>query len=172
VQFALEGIPLINECDQLSCDTRTIVIWSITGILVTIVAMCLCWNCFIHWRADHATDVPHYLRNIRKQQAKYKEMNIKIAPAKPEYMLDMKAKEAADKAKTERTFLEVKAQKELRKEITQLESRIQRKRVRLPAVASAFSVTGFPSWKDLEAAELERLDILTLSMPGGIWWPC
>jgi hypothetical protein len=129
MQFALEGIPLVKECDSIRCDTRTIVIWSITAILIACVCFCLLWNVYIHWKANRTTEVPSYLRNIRKQQAKYKEMNIKVAPAKPDYMLDMKAKEAVDKAKAERSFLEEKAKKDLRKEITQLESKIQRKRV-------------------------------------------
>ena len=74
--------------------------------------------------------VPKYLRNIRKQQAKYKEMNLRVAPAKPDYMADIKAKEAVARAKEERSALEEKANKELKKEISELEGRIQRKRVR------------------------------------------
>lgn len=130
MQFAVQGIPLINECDSLSCDTRTLTIWGITGVMLLVVSFCLCWNVHIHRRADRATEVPKYLRNIRKQQAKYKEMNLRVAPAKPDYMANLKAKEAVAKAQEERSALEEKANKELKKEITELEGRIQRKRVR------------------------------------------
>jgi hypothetical protein len=57
VQFAVDGVPLIQECNRLACQTRTIVIWSITGVMLLVVCFCICWNNFIHWRAARATDV-------------------------------------------------------------------------------------------------------------------
>jgi biopolymer transport protein ExbB/TolQ len=132
VQLAVQGIPLIKECDELSCDTRTIVIWVITAIALCVVFFCLLWNVYIHWRASRATEVPAFLRSIRKQQAKYKEMKIKVAPAKPDFMLDMQAKKEMEKAREQRNQLEEKANKDLKKEINELESRIQRKRVHPP----------------------------------------
>ena len=70
VQFAEDGVPLIQECNRLACETRTLVIWGITAVMLVLVGMCVSWNYFIHWRAGRATEVPKFLRNIRKQQAR------------------------------------------------------------------------------------------------------
>lgn len=75
--MAEDGVPLIEECENLLCDSRTLAIWGATAFCITLVSMCLCWNCYIHWKADKATDVPAFLQNIREQQAKYKQMNLK-----------------------------------------------------------------------------------------------
>lgn len=76
--MAEDGVPLIEECDNLLCDVRTLAIWGATAFCLMLVSFCLCWNCFIHWKADVATDVPMFLQNIREQQAKYKQMNLKV----------------------------------------------------------------------------------------------
>lgn len=76
--MAEDGIPLIEECENLWCDTRTLSIWGATLVCIMLVCMCLCWNCYIHWIADIATEVPAFLANIREQQAKYKQMNLKV----------------------------------------------------------------------------------------------
>lgn len=76
--MAEEGIPLIEECNNLLCDTRTLAIWGATAFCLLLVSLCLCWNCYIHWKADRETDVPAFLQNIREQQAKYKRMNLKV----------------------------------------------------------------------------------------------
>jgi hypothetical protein len=81
--------------------------------------------------------VPKFLRSIRKQQAKYKEMNIKVAPAKPDYVDGMKAQQEAARAEAERAAAEERAAKELKREINDLETRIQRKRVQRHAHAAA-----------------------------------
>ena len=80
MQFAAQGIPLIEECDHLGCDTRTLIIWAITGLLLLIVAGCLLWNVLMHWQADRAKDVPKFLRSIRAQQAKFKELQLPVRP--------------------------------------------------------------------------------------------
>lgn len=79
--MAEDGVPLIEECDNLWCDARTLAIWSATMFCILLVCLCLFWNCYIHWKADIATDVPIFLQNIREQQAKYKQMNLKVRPA-------------------------------------------------------------------------------------------
>jgi hypothetical protein len=76
--MAEDGVPLIEECEELWCDIRTLAIWGATAFGLMLVSLCLCWNCYIHWRADNATDVPAFLQNIREQQAKYKQMHLKV----------------------------------------------------------------------------------------------
>ena len=76
--LAEDGVPLIEECNNLMCDTRTLAIWGATAFCLMLVSFCLCWNCYIHWKADQETDVPVFLQNIREQQAKYKRMNLKV----------------------------------------------------------------------------------------------
>ena len=68
-------------------------------------------------------------------QAKYKEMNIKVSPAKPDYVAAMKAQQAAEAAVAERSEAEERANRELQREIHDLETRIARKRVRSDAAA-------------------------------------
>ena len=79
--MAEDGVPLIEECDNLLCDVRTLAIWGATAFCLMLVSFCLCWNCYIHWKADQETDVPMFLQNIREQQAKYKRMNLKVRAA-------------------------------------------------------------------------------------------
>ena len=129
-QFADEGVPLINECDSLSCDTRTLSIWSVTALLLCIVSCCLCWNCFIHWRAERATDVPKFLQNIREQQAKYKQMNLRVTPAKPDYMIARRAREAQRKVEEKLAKEEERKDRELKQKIKHYEEKLQRRRVR------------------------------------------
>jgi hypothetical protein len=76
--MAAEGVPLIKECETLWCDVRTLAIWATTAFGLTLVGLCLCWNCYMHWKADRATDVPAFLQHIREQQAKYKQMHLKV----------------------------------------------------------------------------------------------
>lgn len=79
--LAEDGVPLIEECNNLLCDTRTLAIWGATAFCLMLVSFCMCWNCYIHWKADRETDVPAFLQNIREQQAKYKRMNLKVRPS-------------------------------------------------------------------------------------------
>jgi hypothetical protein len=133
VQFSQLGIPLTAECNNVWCNKPTIAIWSCAAVAVLSVAICLCYNCLAHWRANRATEVPRHLRRIREKQARMKQMQLKIAPARPEYLTEMKAtKHRAKLDEDLRKGEELKA-KQLRREIRDTEEKLVRKRVRLGA---------------------------------------
>lgn len=148
-QFADEGVPLINECDSLSCDTRTLSIWGVTALLLCAVGFCLCWNCFIHWRADRATEVPKFLQNIREQQAKYKQMNLRVTPAKPDYMIARRAREAQKKVEEKLAKEEERKDRELKQKIKHYEDKLQRRRVRPSLLSVPAPVLARFTWSSI-----------------------